>query len=617
MEWLRVSGAKAPYMAYYRRLVTAVDGLLEFDFSADETCQLFLDGVLIAEGPERDAANHWHSQHCRMEATGDHCLVARVLCFGKELTAHNQLSVCHGFACSLTGGWEAVVDNELKCFRPWPNWGCYPRLELSAGKHAKWQAGQGDGWRAAEVFDDSRELFDAEFPSMLGALETNFTVNGNRLTFGDYVCVWPVYEFEGQGTIELRWAETGYLTSNFSRHTLKGEKGRRDGQVIIGDFDVFHVDGECTFADWQYRSGRIIDWRCTGTARLKSVRFIRHGYPYQYRECVKDSIVFKSAVMAMSLRTLECCTHDTFIDCPYYERMMYIGDARVEALCAYAVADDGRMARKALRVFAASQIPNGNVLSRYPAKIDQYIPSFSVIFILMLHDFACWQDDMPFVASLLPCSERIAAYLFEHKGEDRLYHPDGWNFLDWTWPKQGVPYGTDEDGNTNAPLNMLVLLAFRKLAALERYVGRTEQAKVYDCAADDLEAAIRDTYYSIERGMYADDKKQRFYSEHSQVLALLNRRDDRLLEALHEPTNFVTSCGIYFSYYYLEVCCKYGLKELFDKRVAMYSELAELGLKTMPEDFIMTRSDCHAFSSHVLFHTLCMNGLAKPRRTIE
>ena len=77
------------------------------------------------------------------------------------------------------------------------------------------------------------------------------------------------------------------------------------------------------------------------------------------------------------------------MDTPYYEQLQYVGDTRVQALISYAVAGDDRLALQALRAFDQSRIPEGLTRSRYPSSLPQTIPTFSLLWIGMVHDY--WQ----------------------------------------------------------------------------------------------------------------------------------------------------------------------------------------------------------------------------------
>jgi len=51
--------------------------------------------------------------------------------------------------------------------------------------------------------------------------------------------------------------------------------------------------------------------------------------------------------------------HDTYMDTPYWERLQYVGDTRIQALISYAVAGEDRLARQAIQAFDDSRVPDG------------------------------------------------------------------------------------------------------------------------------------------------------------------------------------------------------------------------------------------------------------------
>ena len=156
-------------------------------------------------------------------------------------------------------------------------------------------------------------------------------------------------------------------------------------------------------------------------------------------------------------------------------------------------------------------------------------------------------------------------------------------------------------------MNLLIALALRKLSELENYAGTSGLQKHYEIEAEKLFQKTLEFYYVPEKQLLADDKEHRFYSEHAQVLAMLSHPLGELWNGMRNEPN-LTNCGIYFSHYYLEACREYGKTELFHARLKRWSELENLGLKTLPEEFCFPRSDCHAWSSHILYHSLLQTG---------
>ncbi len=81
------------------------------------------------------------------------------------------------------------------------------------------------------------------------------------------------------------------------------------------------------------------------------------------------------------------------MDTPYYEQLQYVGDTRIQALISYAVAGDDRLARQAIEAFDQSRIPDGITHSRYPSSLPQNIPTFSLLWIGMVHDYWMYRPD--------------------------------------------------------------------------------------------------------------------------------------------------------------------------------------------------------------------------------
>ena len=76
---------------------------------------------------------------------------------------------------------------------------------------------------------------------------------------------------------------------------------------------------------------------------------------------------------------------------------------------------DDRLAKQALRSFDDSRIPAGLTQSRYPTSQPQIIPTFSLIWIDMLHDYWMYRPDAGPAKAGLPGTRTVLDW-FEQYG---------------------------------------------------------------------------------------------------------------------------------------------------------------------------------------------------------
>lgn len=578
------------YITVYRcGFEVAADQTLNFKFSADNRAQLFIDGKRLLEGPERGAVQYWYYQNCSVPLTvGKHVLTARVISVKpldveERKYAYFQMSVRHGFyieePTNLLKNWEYQFENISAFEMPFPDWGAFPRVHVTSDYNSAILKGEGGEWLPVSYFEDERTLNAPDLPLMRYEKTVPEKISDTLYYFKKYAVAWASYRFKDTGTVRIRWFETPYLTEEFHDISLKGKKGSRDGRYIVGNFDVFQVDGELEWRDFYWKAGHYLEIQTEGDVTCE-MEFYQTGYPYEKFEP-------RSKLEEMAFETLQACSFETYMDCPYYEQLMYIGDSRLEALCTYLITSDHRLIRKALRMLSLSQRPDGSLNAQYPSCSIQTIPSFMLIWLLMLRDYHKHHGNDDLVTELRPRAVRLLEY-FRRMTEDDLLVIPGWNFLDWCkeW-KQGVPPGEA----VNSAMNLLYILALQSMAEMELCAGLKEQT-------ERTAAKVREKFYNSERQLYASDIEQKHFSEHSQALALLALGDTSVIPGLKKCD--LVQCSIYFSYYYLEACQKYGLDDLLEKRLDRWRVLSDEGLTTFPEEFDNPRSDCHAWSSHIL-----------------
>jgi hypothetical protein len=430
----------------------------------------------------------------------------------------------------------------------------------------------------------------------------------------DYLTAYPELTVSGGAgaSVRIHWAES---LSTIPVDWNGGRKGNRDeieGKLFGGVGDTFEPDGGAhrRFETLWWEAGRYLEIVVATAAEpltIESLRLYETHYPFAWEGRFEASDPRLARAIAPMLRTLEVCAHETYMDCPFYEQLMYIGDTRLEALATYSGTRDARLPRKALLMFDWSRQPGGLTQSRYPSFAKQIIPPFSLWWIGMVRDWLWRRGEPEFVRErMVGVRGVLDAFARCRDGRGLIRGPEGWNYVDWVpaW-KNGMPPDGDV-GQANAPLNWQVALALRYAVELEQPLGELELAERARRQGKELAAAIDAVFWDERRGLYADDAAHTSFSEHAQCLALLSGflpegRRTRLAQGLLEATDLHRTT-IYFSHYLFEAYFHLGRIDRLIERMDLWFSLPSLGLKTTLEAPEPSRSDCHAWGAHPYFH---------------
>ncbi|HET9223372.1 MAG TPA: alpha-L-rhamnosidase C-terminal domain-containing protein, partial [Roseiflexaceae bacterium] len=430
------------------------------------------------------------------------------------------------------------------------------------------------------------------------------------IDLGAYTCAYPELLVSGGagGELQLRWAESLY------QEPLGHAKGRRDaveGRFFRGIGDTWLTDGgpQRRFDTLWWRCGRFLELTVRTQAEPLTVeRFTLHetGYPLQPEMRLAASDDRLAEVARIAARSLQMCAHETYMDCPYWEQLMYVGDTRLQALVTYVLTRDDRLPRAALRHFDDSRLPSGLTQSRYPSRVTQVITPFALWWVAMLHDYALWRDDAALLRELLPGARAVIDGFGRFLNADGLVQaPAGWNFMDWAsqW-HAGVP--PDGELGVSASINWLYVYALERSAQLEAWHGEPELAARARRIAAGLATRLDEALWDERRGLFADDLAHRHFSEHTQCLALLSGH----LPAERRPAiehglltdSALTRTTIYFTHYLFEAYAQLGRIDALFERLSLWFDLPAQGFTTTPEMPEPSRSDCHAWGAHPLYH---------------
>jgi hypothetical protein len=677
-EWIEVPGTDATaYGVYHFRKtfnIVTIPATFPVYVSADNRYKLFVNGSLVSVGPTRGDLAHWNFQTVDLLPylkLGNNTLAALVWNEGAfRPEAHLSLRT----SIILQGGnkqseivntnssWKCIQDSSYspipvvinayyvsgpgECVKNNPelkgweelsfrdiNWKNARPITNGYPKNYVGPYGVIDSWQLVpssipepELVQQRllklREPIEIKPPPGFPATKQKVTVpaNSNVTLLLDQTFLtnaYPTIVFSGGkgGAISLTYAEALY-----SIYPQKGNRNETAGKVMIGRKDSIVSDGSDgqQFTSLNWRTYRYIQLHVVTKESplvLEDIYGSFTAYPFRFNAKLETDNTELKNILNIGWRTARLCAVETYMDCPYYEQLQYIGDTRIQALVSLYNSADDHLVRNAINLIDQSRLPEGLTESRHPSKTPQYIPPFSLFYIGMLHDYLMYGKNISLVKEKLPAVRGVLSYFRNFQLEDgSLKNLPHWSFTDWVnakgWNDGDAPVG--EDG-CSAVLDLQLLWAYQLAADLELQFGIKEFAKNDLNAAAQLKNTIRKKYWDSKRHCFADRTEKDLFSQHANTLAILTgmltkEQNGELAKLLLTDTS-MAACTIYFKYYLHQALVKAGLGDDYLKWLDKWRENINFGLTTWAEmsDVNTSRSDYHAWGSSPnieLFRTL-------------
>jgi alpha-L-rhamnosidase len=619
--------------------------------SGDNRYQLFVNGQRAAWGPARGDLFHWRYETVDIAGflrPGNNLLAAVVWNFG-EHAPEAQITLETGFVLQGDGEAERIADTgpSWKCVR---NEAYSPVVITSGAVRGYWAAGPGDrvnaaanpwGWESPE-FDDTawkpaaviapaagREARDVHtrwmlvprsIPMMEERIEKSLTVRKGNLTNGAnskttvlfdqgyLTAAYPRLVVSGGkgAVVRMRYAEALFKTSPRE----KGNRNEIEGKEFIGNYDEFVLDGG------QHRAYRPLWWRTYRYLQLEiethdepvtveGITATATGFPFARKAEFDAGVPELNQILDVGWRTARLCAHETYMDCPYYEQLQYAGDTRVQCQVSLFQSGDPRLMRNAIDLLNDSRQSDGCTMSRYPTRLEQYIPGFALWWVGMVHDYHWYVADVPFVRRMLPGVRSVLSFFEAYQKENgSLGSLPWWRYFDWVqeWPNGDAPQ--DADGGA-ALFDLQLLMAYRWAAALEKAVGLPELAQVYAERERNLRATIRTLYWDTDRQLFADTPSKKSFSQHTNTMAVLadvtSGEEARALMLRTLTAPGLAQGALYFKFYMHQALAKVGEGDRYLDQLDDWRGMLANGLTTFAEIVDRpgrpTRSDCHAWSA--------------------
>lgn len=408
---------------------------------------------------------------------------------------------------------------------------------------------------------------------------------------------------KGKGScIKLTYAE-----ALFDIKDNKGDRNDIEHKQIKGNYDLVTSDGgiDRKFSPLWFRAYRYLQLDITtedDPLTINDIYSIRTGYPLKMNASFSCNDPTLHDIWQTGWRTAKLCAGEAYYDSPYYEQLQYTGDSRIQALISLYTSGDDRLMRKAILDFYHSRTPEGLTQGRYPSNRLQIIPTFSLFWVSMVHDYWMYRKDDAFIEQFLPAIAEIMKWYSSRVDQDKkmLGPMTWWNFVDWdNFDSWGVPPAALKGNSSIITLQYSYTLT--QAAELFKAFNNQQQASAYNTLASDLNQATFLSCYNVKRHLIADSPDQTIYSQHAGIWAVLSGAlPDHEVKSVIQKILEDKSIGqvtFFYRFYLIQALKKAGMADLYYDQLGPWRDMLKLNLTTFAEKPEPTRSDCHAWSA--------------------
>ena len=400
-----------------------------------------------------------------------------------------------------------------------------------------------------------------------------------------------------------------YAENLYNPDLSKGDRNVIEGKHIKGLRDVIVADGrtDFKFAPTWYRTFRFVQ---IGVETAAEPLILNDYYNMATASPMKRRAIFDcddkeyKKIDEIGWRTAAICTQDNLMSDAYYEQMMYVGDSRVHAMVNLYMTGEEIWLRNAIEQFDYSRMPDGNITSCYPLKSTFVHPTFSLVWVDMLHDFMMHCSDKEFVKRYAQ-SIRSTLNWFDNNllPNGLVGKPVGSYFVDWyndePFAGSGLYPGSKEGNSALVTLHYAATLL--RAAELFDYIGLSREAIACRQNANKVKADVVAACWNEKRGLFAENPDMKFYDERATIMAITARIFDepqqkelfqRCLEA-----DDISKSVYYFRNNHFNEMRRLEMGDEIDKVLDIWKDLLPLNMTTVPERIARQRSDAHPWSA--------------------
>ncbi len=384
-----------------------------------------------------------------------------------------------------------------------------------------------------------------------------------------------------------------YSEALYDSKGLKGDRNATEGKEVMGIPDVFLPDGG---PNREYRPLWTRNWRWlqleVSTAgdplTIDDLSSLLCIYPAQREAVFESDSENLRQIWDAGWRTLALTAQENFISDLSWERMQYLADTKVQALSWLVTTGDDRLVRLAIEQFDASRAPFGLTQSRYPANLEQYLASFSLYWVSMVHDYWMYRGDDAFIKQFLPGISQVLLWHQNHTD------PAGMRPTPWAWSPIGDA--------------LLLALELDESAELFEHFGQACEAARYRQQATELRRRIHELAYDPARGLFKHELQKPSFTQEVNSLAILANAvppdEQRALaeRMLKDPS--IVKAEMFYRYYLGRALKQTGLGDRYIETLGPWQDMLRSGMQTFGEQMQEPRSDCHPWSTSPVFELL-------------
>ncbi|WP_169087945.1 family 78 glycoside hydrolase catalytic domain [Paenibacillus sp. PL91] len=318
-------------------------------------------------------------------------------------------------------------------------------------------------------------------------------------------------------------------------------------------------------------------------------------------------------IWQISQHTTKLCMEDTFVDCPAYEQVFWVGDSRNEALISNYLYGVNDIVKRCLRLVPGSKDQTPLLVNQVPSGWNSVIPNWTFFWALACHEYYLQTGDRDFAKEMYVHMKFTLKHYVDKIDGNGLFNIKGWNFLDWS------PIDQPNDGVV-AHQNMFLVKTLKAAAELAIIADDSAGADWLASEAEKLSTAINEHLWDETNQAYidcihADGRRSEVLSMQTQVVATLTEvakgaRHERLAQYMEQPpAHFIQIGSPFMSFFYYEALAKSGnAQQIVDDIRHHYGIMIDNGATTCWEMYpnfsenrahedLLTRSHCHAWSS--------------------